>query len=191
MPYEPFFERFGALALNETRSITIQGEPLLPDDEYGFLEAYCNDENCDCRRVMFNVVSRNSTKILAVIAYGWENKEFYARWFTKNEPSIIHELQGPILNPASEQSALAPALLKLVRDTLLQDPAYIERLKRHYWMFKETVDPQHFKGLGNSKKQNTSEKPGRKPIARVHCDSVRNDAESYSISSGMSPRLTT
>ncbi len=32
--------------------------PWLPDDDYGFLEAYCNDENCDCRRVFFNVISR-------------------------------------------------------------------------------------------------------------------------------------
>ena len=50
MPYEPFYERFKEIAMKETRSITIHNNPGLPDDDYGFLEAYCNDENCDCQR---------------------------------------------------------------------------------------------------------------------------------------------
>lgn len=69
---------------------------------------------------------------MAVIAYGWEDSAFYARWYRQNDPVIIHEMQGPILNLSSNQSELAPALLDLVRNTLLEDPAYIERLKRHY-----------------------------------------------------------
>jgi len=145
MPYEPFYERFHDLALKETRSITTRDDPILPDDDYGFIEAYCNDENCDCRRVFFNVMSRKRGKVIAVIAYGWESKAFYAKWYRQNDPEVIEELQGPILNPMSEQSELAPALLATVRDTLLMDPSYIERLKKHYQMFKEKVDPQHFR----------------------------------------------
>jgi hypothetical protein len=53
-------------------------------------------------------------------------------------------MQGPILNPGSPQSELAPALLEKVREVLLPDPAYIAHLKRHYRMFKEKVDPKHF-----------------------------------------------
>ncbi len=48
-------------------------------------------------------------------------------------------------NSASHQSELAPALLEKVRDVLLTDPEYIARLKQHYRMFKEKVDPQHFR----------------------------------------------
>ena len=149
MSYESFYERFRELALRETRSITISKNPLLPDDEYGFLEMYCNDEACDCRRVMFTVASAKHHNFLAVIAYGWESKAFYEKWYRRKDPDVIRELQGPILNPMSEQSALAPALLVLVRKTLLKDPAYIERLKRHYRIFKETVDPEHFKHTGD------------------------------------------
>ncbi|RPI79177.1 MAG: hypothetical protein EHM41_24070 [Chloroflexi bacterium] len=145
MPYELFHERFNEIAMKETRTITIHNNPELPDDDYGFFEAYCNDENCDCRRVFFNVISRKRGEIVAVIAYGWEDSAFYAHWYRQNDPSIIRELQGPILNPSSKQSELAPALLSLVRNTLLKDPAYIDRLKRHYWTFKETIDPKHFK----------------------------------------------
>lgn len=99
---------------------------------------------------VFNVLSRKRGEVVAVIAYGWEDSAFYIRWYRQNEPSIIHEMQGPILNPGSNQSGLATALLKLVRDTLLKDREYIERLKRHYWMFKEEVDPKHFKDSGRS-----------------------------------------
>lgn len=162
MPYEPFYERFHDIALKETRTVTIHNYPGLPDDDYGFLEAYCNDENCDCRRVFFNVISHKRNEVVAVIAYGWEDRAFYARWFGQNDPDIIRELQGPILNTSSHQSELAPALLNLVRNTLLKDPAYIERLKRHYWMFKEKVDPKHFKASGIAAQQDNLASKTRK-----------------------------
>ena len=145
MPYEPFVERFGEFAWKETRSITVFDDPRLAGDEFGFLELYCNDENCDCRRVMFDVLSKNRRKSVAVIAYGWESQEFYAKWFRQKDPEIIQQMQGPILNPGSHQSELAPALLEKVRDVLLADPEYIARLKQHYRMFKERVDPKHFR----------------------------------------------
>jgi hypothetical protein len=74
--------------------------------------------------------------------------------YRQNDPQIIREMQGPILNPGSSQSELAPALLKLVRDTLLKDREYFERLKRHYWMFKQKVDPKHFNDSNKSGQKN-------------------------------------
>ena len=163
MPYAPFHERFGELAWKETRSLTVFDDHRLADDEFGFIEAYCNDENCDCRRVFFNVVSRKRQEIVAVIAFGWESRAFYAKWFRGNDPAIIQQLQGPILNPGSPQSELAPALLEKVRDVLLADPSYVARLKRHYRMFKERVDPHHFQATRASESEKPQESPpGRK-----------------------------
>jgi hypothetical protein len=145
MSYEPFVERFGELARKETRSMTVFDDPRLAGDEYAFFELYCNDIDCDCRRVMFNVVSRNRMDIVAVIAYGWKSKAFYTKWYHGYEdPEIIAQMQGPILNPGSPQSELAPALLEKVNAVLLKDPAYVARIKKHYRMFKEKVDPKHF-----------------------------------------------
>ena len=149
MPYEPFYERFRELAMKETRSFTIaDGHPYLSADEFALLEAYCNDENCDCQRVFFNVLSRKHPKIMAVVAYGWEDEAFYRKWYGgKNEDhanSIVNEMLGVTLNAASHQSAMAPALLAPIRE-VLQNPAYIERLKRRYQIFKEKVDPKHFR----------------------------------------------
>lgn len=151
MPYEPFYERFRDLALRETRSFTVAdgNYPGLPADEYALLETYCNDENCDCRRVFFNVASRKREKIVAVVTYGWENEAFYRKWYGGKDDNlarmVISEMMGLGLNLASPQSEIAPALLAPIRDILLDDPVYIERLKRHYQIFKEKVDPKHFR----------------------------------------------
>ena len=141
MHYGPFYERFPDLARTEMRSVTIKDHPLLPDGEFRLIEAYCNEPGCDCRRVMFNIYTPDNTEPLAVVAYGWGSAAFYTRWFGKYNADIIREMQGPILNSASPQSKLAPALLRLVQETL-RDRAYRARLKRHYELFKQAVNEE-------------------------------------------------
>jgi hypothetical protein len=53
---------------------------------------------------------------------------------------MADELIGPILNPGSPRTELAPAILELVKSALLQDPAYVERIKRHYRLFRQKID---------------------------------------------------
>ena len=151
MPYEPFMEHFEKLGWKETRSITLfdNNDFGLPPDDYGLLESYCDDEDCDCRRVFLNIVSRKHNKIMAVVTYGWENEAFYYKWFGGVDSPFVHqavkEMTGLGLNSASHQSKLAPAIMKMVGWALASDPAYVARLKRHYQMFKEKVDPKHFR----------------------------------------------
>jgi hypothetical protein len=139
MPYEPFHERFPRIAEKETRIFIVMNDPDLSDDTYMLIEAYCNEPNCDCRRVFFNVYSEKRKELMAVIAYGWESREFYRQWFGKDDEKIIDDLKGPALNLGSPQSELAPKLLEKI-EWVLKDEAYVSRLKRHYRMFKETVD---------------------------------------------------
>ncbi|RJP49509.1 MAG: hypothetical protein C4557_11205 [Anaerolineaceae bacterium] len=151
MPYTSFHHYFQEIAKGETRTITIMREDdIVPKGSYGLLEMYCDDPGCDCRRVFLEVHDWEREKDVAFIAYGWESKVFYRNWFRGDDPEIIRDLQGPVLNDASPQSKYAPAFLKLVKDVVLSDQAYIERLKRHYWMFKEKVDPKHFAFSGAS-----------------------------------------
>ena len=117
----------------------------LPPADYAFLEMFCDEPGCDCRRVFFSVISTGEKEIKAVIAWGWEDQVFYTTWLKDNNPHVIKELMGPALNPASPQSNLAPALLKVFQEVLLSDTAYIERVKRHYVMFREKVDKKRKK----------------------------------------------
>ncbi|MCZ7666379.1 MAG: hypothetical protein M5U34_03690 [Chloroflexi bacterium] len=156
MPYAPFYSKFPKTAVAETRAITVFDHPDLPPGDYGFLELFCDEPGCDCRRVMFNIQIPESPNPLAVVAFGWESRDFYVKWFGEDDPEIIRELQGPGLNITSAQFSLAPALLEATIG-LLADEAYVERIKRHYAMFRQEVEKDTRK-----KRRNRPRKPKRK-----------------------------
>lgn len=147
MPYSLFHSRIPEVAERETRTITVidSSRFILPAADYSFLEMFCDEPGCDCRRAFFCVVSSLQNDIKAVIAWGWEKDAFYAKWMGNNDPHDIKELVGPVLNLASPQSEIAPALLNLFQEVLLTDDAYIERVKRHYDMFRKTVEKKRKK----------------------------------------------
>jgi hypothetical protein len=128
---------FPELGITEMRVLTIKGMGIVPDDEYGLLEFYCDELDCDCRRVIVNVVSRHTQQFLASISYGWESIEFYEKW-TGNRKDAL-EAMGPYLDPLNQQSVYAPVFLSLFIQYVLPDLDYIERLKRHYQLFKSVL----------------------------------------------------
>ncbi len=142
--YELFGIRFPDIAQKETLQITVTdgGHAGLPGGIYVFHEMFCREKGCDCRRVFFYVTSGQRHKLEAVVCYGWESKDFYRRWYKDGDPDAIDELKGPSLNLGSPRSEYAPAILELVENVLTNDRDYIERVKRHYNMFKEDVDKQ-------------------------------------------------
>lgn len=156
MAYATFHELFPEIAEEETRSFTIIDDAELPAGSYALIEMYCNEPGCDCRRVFFSVLSSEVKRIVAVIAYGWESSNFYARWMGDDDPRIIKELKGPVLNLASPQSKLAPAILEIVKNVVLKDKHYIERLKTHYEIFREVIDN---KGKARTRFQKRCRKP--------------------------------
>lgn len=137
MPMAPFYSKFPDLAINETRVIHLRGQDDLPDGEYGFIELYCDESGCDCRRVIINVLNpATGPRVWATINYGWESLEFYERWLTYKEDAAA--CQGPSLDPLNAQTIYAPALLRWFEFALTNEQ-YVERLKRHYELFKGTI----------------------------------------------------
>jgi SEC-C motif len=140
MPYAPFYDLFPEVAKAETRNLIAFEDPLLPPDQYVLMELYCNEIGCDCRRVFFNVYSEAKKVFVAVIAYGWESREFYKKWMHgDDDPLVINDLMGPVLNLGSYQSELAPALLARITE-VLRDKEYVQRLKRHYRLYKDRIN---------------------------------------------------
>lgn len=139
MDYAPFHEQFPNVAEQETRSLTVTRDTEVPAGTYLLMELYCTEPDCDCRRVFLNVISAEENESLAVIAYGWEDQEYYEDWFGMDMPQVIDELKGPALNTASPQSEYAPVLLKTIEEQVLTDDAYIERLQNHYQMFRDAI----------------------------------------------------
>jgi len=142
MPYVLLHDHFPDVAERETRTITVlDGSNVgLPPGQYSFLEMFCDERGCDCRRVFFYVVSSRRNDVEAVITWGWESPEFYAKWMGNDDLQTIAELRGLALNLGSPETHLAPAILEVVRNVLLRDAAYVDRVKRHYAMFRQKID---------------------------------------------------
>ena len=132
-----FNARCPELAMAETRTVSTFGSPGLPDDDYGFVECYCPEEDCDCRRVLFVVMSRSRMEPVATINYGWESVAFYKKWV--NDMDAARECASAFLDPLGKQSELSPGLLRVCQESLLSDPSYVARLKRHYAIFKASA----------------------------------------------------
>ena len=140
MMMEPFYVRFPDIAEKETRCIIIPPGKKLPAGEYFLTESYCNDNKCDCRRVFINIVYKN--RIVATIGYGWEATDFYEKWL--GEESLAEDMKGPILELGGQQTEHSAELLKLFKEVMLNDAVFIERLKRHYEMFKPSKKKEKY-----------------------------------------------
>jgi hypothetical protein len=133
-----FFHIRPDIARAETRDVTlyqvdgVQAWPTIPAGRYAFLEGYCIDTACDCRRVLLSVTSEVGRKVVATISHS----------FDKPGPrSYVRE--QTFLDPFNAQSECAPDFLDLFLNRVL-DPLYASRLERHYQMAKEAgKDPNH------------------------------------------------
>ena len=143
MSFMMFHEICPEIGIQETRSIALSANSGydLPPDDYAFLEMYCSEAGCDCRRVYFQVIAMSNPSVVpAVIAFGWEPLAFYRKW--GHYPGAAEDaklMKGPCLPPMTKQSELAPALLKLAKGLLLSSPEYVERIKRHYTLFRGKI----------------------------------------------------
>jgi len=120
----PFHELFPEQAMDECRVLHTSSHPGLPADSYALIESYCIDPDCDCRRVMLNVLSRSGSGFLAAISFGFDRDDEWA---------------GPFLDPLNPRSEYADALLEVVTEVALSDPDYVTRLESHYRQVKEAV----------------------------------------------------
>jgi hypothetical protein len=135
-----YHEYFETIADKQTRRIIITNDPQIPEGEYAILESICDDKTCDCRRMLLNICQINPkfpmTQV-ATISYGWEPLFFYkAQWGHIMPNEMIKDFKGPSLESNQKQSKYAPHVLELVKNLVLTDTAYINRLKQHYIQFK-------------------------------------------------------
>lgn len=120
-------------AANECRMVTPLGRANLPRRTFVFMEAYCAEPRCDCRRVMLNVIDAETHDHVATINYAFEPPK-----------PLFDDVGQMFLDPLNPQTELSPTFLELTADMLARDPAYHGRLVRHYTMWKGIVDdPLH------------------------------------------------
>ncbi len=140
----PFHTLCPEVAQREIRCIHLEPEPGVPVSsglsagEYGFLEFYCEDLNCDCRRVFIKVIARHrQDQVLASINYGWEEESFYRKRMPHDLEAPRQIVQGS-LDPINTQSGQSQELLELFQQHVLDEP-YRRRLQQHYQLFRDEL----------------------------------------------------
>ena len=135
MMMQPFFSKFPDIARKESRCVIIPKGNSLPAGSYFMAESFCNDKKCDCRRAFINVIYNDD--IVATIGFGWENIDFYKKW--AHDKSLAPDLKGPILELGGVYTKYSEKILALFKEFMMLDKVFLERLKRHYKMFKDAM----------------------------------------------------
>jgi hypothetical protein len=66
----PFYSRLPELAAHETRGVVIlPGQLGVPVGHYAFVEFYCEEEDCDCRRVLLQVWKSDRPGVVLATAF--------------------------------------------------------------------------------------------------------------------------
>ena len=80
MHFESFPIHFPEIAAEEIRIITFLRKGQLPIGSYAFINSYCADKECDCRRTFITVFKKKGETFkqgpLATISYGWKTLSF-------------------------------------------------------------------------------------------------------------------
>ena len=97
-------------ASREVRSIQVRASlGAIPADDYAFFELYCDESDCDCRRVLLQVIGRSRPKsVVATINFGWESSTFYTAWM-HGDAAAGREIADACLDPLHPQSRYADA----------------------------------------------------------------------------------
>lgn len=131
MPMVPFYSKVGERAFKEMRTLIVMPGTSLPAGPYGFVEFYCDEVDCDCRRVLFQVIRPDTgAKVWATINFGWETPAYYRKW--SSVAGMANEMASASLEPFGAQTEHSAELLKLFADYVQPDAEYVARLKQHY-----------------------------------------------------------
>lgn len=106
-------------------------------------------------------------RVWATIGYGWEPADYYRHWGSLRWTSAeAAEMKGPFLDPLNAQSEESEALLELFGNTVLT-PDYIDRLQRHYRMFRAALRPaSNTRAVQEARRRENRRKRKRDPRRR-------------------------
>ncbi|MEX2213851.1 MAG: hypothetical protein WD768_06975 [Phycisphaeraceae bacterium] len=132
MTMQPFHKLFPDIGHDETRTLWLgEARDGMPAGDYAFVEWYCVDPDCDCRRVLWRVMSADLPGVVATITHAFESPAADA-----------YVPEQTYLEPLERNHPFAPAVLRAVEELLLTDENYVARLRRHYQMVKVYFEPR-------------------------------------------------
>ena len=102
----------------------------VPKGSYGFIECYCTDPQCDCRRVLL-IVLDDKMKQKATISFGFDQQG---------------PMDGPYLETTGRGVAYAQDLLEFFVGALNSNSQWLERIYRQYREVRTLADGKAYRG---------------------------------------------
>jgi hypothetical protein len=107
---------------HRVRQVTLKESPQLPDGMYEFIDQYCTDPDCDCRKTMIQVVHEGQR--VATISFGWEPPEYYTKWMGMGaDDQFARDMSGASIDMSSPDRLNPDAIL-----------AFFNALMNHEWL---------------------------------------------------------
>ncbi len=127
IPYQVLFPqaREGAMTLNLPGKVGKVKAGL-----YHFVELYCVEKGCDCRRLVLMVLNEKG-KDVAFIEFGFDPEDDFA---------------GPDLSPFSKQTALAKGLLEIFVDAINDNSNWLKDMYQRYRQVRKQIDGHAYRG---------------------------------------------
>jgi hypothetical protein len=128
-PFMPAGELLGPGC--RVRTIVLSDAPDLPDGEYTFIDTYCTDSACDCRKTIIQVM--HGGQLVSVVNFGWESPKFYLRWLGGTPDmnrDLAEEMSGLSIDFASPDRVSRDGVLRLMNHLL--DEKWVSLIQDHY-----------------------------------------------------------
>jgi hypothetical protein len=127
--------------LHQVRCVTIVDARDLPDGEYVFLDHYCNDPQCDCRKTIIQV--EHNGELVSVINFGWETPEYYTNWMGADpDDEMARQMAGASIDMTSPDIVSPQGMLKLFNALL--NERWMSNFKSHYAAVKASLAEKEY-----------------------------------------------
>jgi len=113
---------------HRVRTVGLRDSSQLPDGNYTFIDMYCTDPTCDCRKTMIQVM-RDGIHV-ATINFGWESPEFYQQWMGGELDELMPSLHGATIDVTSPNKVSTHGILAFFHALL--DQKWIVIMQNHY-----------------------------------------------------------
>lgn len=120
---------------HRVRTVQIKDYPDLPDGSYSFMDTYCTDPSCDCRKTMILVLHEG--EVVSIVNYGWEDPAFYEQWMGADQDEDMPPMHGASIDIASPDRVSPQGMLELVNSLL--DEKWVSKFREHYTAFKSKL----------------------------------------------------
>lgn len=141
MEFTPAGEIIGKA--HQVRTVRIIDSHQLPDGEYRFIDMYCTDPSCDCRKTIIQVF-HNGT-FVCTINYGWESPSFYEKWMGRKwGDETMPQMHGASIDITSPNRVSPKGILGLFNALL--DERWVGIFKKHYDAVKAKLKEERLVG---------------------------------------------